>query len=95
MVAEVTQTKRGVKRVHSYQTGRGDNRKRRVFTSTRDDYSNRVMITVYDEQGEIVFSQSRRSLSNSVTAYRDALRYLLKRIPIFQTPPRHFERSGQ
>jgi hypothetical protein len=81
--AVVTRQKRGEKELHTYETGRGDSRRRRVFT-TSDSYRNLVMITIHNEHGETVFSQSRRSLSNSVTAYNDALRHLLKRIPLFQ-----------
>jgi hypothetical protein len=52
-------------------------------TVTRQNIQTQVSISIYNETGERIYSQSRQSILTESDAYRNALHYLLKRTPLY------------
>jgi hypothetical protein len=65
---------RGRVRGRSFHTGN---------TVTRQNIQTQVSISIYNETGERIYSQSRQSILTESDAYRNALHYLLKRTPLY------------
>ena len=60
-----------------------DSRHSHVSSATVQNFHTDVSVTIYDVHGERIFSKSRRSILSDVDAYKAALRYLLKRTPLY------------
>jgi hypothetical protein len=85
-----TENRYNVHRQYSNRRGRYDDRRRitgRSFqtgnTVTRQHIKTQVSVSIYNETGERIYSQSRQSILTETNAYRNALHYLLKRTPIY------------
>jgi hypothetical protein len=52
-------------------------------TVTRQNIETHVSITIYNEEGERIYSKSRQSILSETDAYKNALHYLLKRTPLY------------
>jgi hypothetical protein len=64
--------------------GRSKNsRHSHVSSATVQNFHTHVSITIYDGDGEKIFNNSRRSILSEVDAYKAALRYILKRTPLY------------
>lgn len=55
-----------------------------THTTTRESVNTSVDIIVYNDQGEKVYSKSRRSILTTMDAYRNCMHYLLKRTPLYR-----------
>jgi hypothetical protein len=63
---------------------RRDRRTRRTVTrSETEEFSNKVALTIHNDRGETLYKESRKSMHNSEDGYFAALRYLLKRSPVY------------
>lgn len=66
---------------------RGNKRKRREYshrsTATSQQYQTDVSVSIYDSLGYKIYSSSRQSVLSEMDAYKNALRYLLRRSPLF------------
>lgn len=51
---------------------------------TNQQVENQVALTIFNDAGESIYSRSRHSLISSVDGYKNTLRYLLKRTPLYQ-----------
>jgi hypothetical protein len=78
------------KRSNSDRRKREDNHDRsknsrhsHVSSATVQNFHTDVSVTIYDVDGEKIFSRSRRSILSEVDAYKAGLRYLLKRSPLY------------
>jgi hypothetical protein len=85
-----TENRYNVHRQYSNRRGRYDDRRRvtgRSFqtgnTVTRQHIKTQVSVSIYNETGERIYSQSRQSILTETNAYRNALHYLLKRTPLY------------
>lgn len=52
-------------------------------SATVQNFHTDVSVVIYDVHGERIFSQSRRSILSDVDAYKAALRYIVKRSPLY------------
>ena len=57
-------------------------KEKHVRTRTTEQMSTTIDLDIYNDQGEKIFSRSRRSILSSVDAYKAGLHYLLKRTPL-------------
>ena len=63
---------------------RRDQRTRRTVTrSETEEFSNKVAVSIHNDRGEALYKESRKSMHNSEDGYFAALRYLLKRSPVY------------
>jgi hypothetical protein len=71
-------------RIDRRRDDRRDRGTRRTVTrSEREEFSNKVALSIYNERGETLYKESRKSMHNSEDGYSAALRYLLKRSPVY------------
>ncbi|NML40053.1 hypothetical protein HHL17_22830 [Chitinophaga sp. G-6-1-13] len=52
-------------------------------TTIENQYENEVSLSVFNKQNEKIFANRRTAFLNNEGSYRDALRYMLKRSPIY------------
>jgi hypothetical protein len=52
-------------------------------STTEQNYSTRFNLSIYDDKGNSVFNQQRKSFWDGQNAYRNAMEYLLKRTPLY------------
>ena len=64
-------------------SGSKDRRHSHGSSATVQNYHTDVTVTIYDVHGERIFSKSKRSILSDVDAYKAALRYVLKRTPLY------------
>lgn len=50
---------------------------------TNQQIENQVSLSIYNESGESIYTKSRHSLISTVDGYKNTLRYLLKRTPLY------------
>ena len=75
---------RGDDRRDRRRDDRRDRRTRRTVTrSEREEFSNKVALSIHNDRGEALYKESRKSMHNSEDGYFAALRYLLKRSPVY------------
>lgn len=53
-------------------------------TVTGQQIENQVSLSIYNNEGEKIYSKSRRSLLSGMDGYKSTLRYLLKRTPLYE-----------
>lgn len=64
---------------------RGNNRRHTTeHTRTREDISTNIDLSIYNDQGEAIFSKSRHSIWSSANAYSNAMEFLLKKTPLYK-----------
>lgn len=51
---------------------------------TREQFNTYIDLSVYNNEGDQIFSRSRRSILSTPDAYRNGLEYLLKRTPLYK-----------
>lgn len=51
---------------------------------TRQQIENQVSLSIYNEAGESIYTKSRHSLISTIDGYKNTLRYLLKRTPLYE-----------
>lgn len=51
---------------------------------TTQDIETQVTLTIYNETGQKIYDQSRHSLLTDADAYKNTIRYLLKRTPLYK-----------
>lgn len=51
---------------------------------TGQQIENQVSLSIYNNEGEKIYSKTRHSLISTVDGYKNTLRYLLKRIPLYE-----------
>jgi len=87
---QVTVAHREVRSNHNHDRHRHDrwhNRNRRQYTErvvTNQLYETEVSLSIYSESGDKIYHRSRQSLLSEPDAYRNTLRYLLKRTPVYK-----------
>ena len=75
---------RGDDRRDQRRNDRRDRRTRRTVTrSETEEFSNKVALSIHNDRGEALYKESRKSMHNSEDGYSAALRYLLKRSPVY------------
>ena len=75
---------RGDDRRDRRRDDRRDRRTRRTVTrSETEEFSNKVALSIHNDRGEALYKESRKSMHNSEDGYFAALRYLLKRSPVY------------
>lgn len=52
-------------------------------STTEQNYETRFSLSIYDDKGNSVFNQQRKSFWDGQNAYRNAMEYLLKRTPLY------------
>jgi hypothetical protein len=70
------------KREHNHDRSK-NSRHSHVSSATVQNFHTDVSVSIYDADGERIFTKSRRSILSDVDAYKAALRYLLKRTPLY------------
>jgi len=66
---------------HVEVINRNNNNRR---SETRQNIETQVSVSIYNEQGEKIYSKSRQSILTEQDAYKNALQYLLKRTPLYR-----------
>jgi hypothetical protein len=51
---------------------------------TKQQIENQVSLSIYNEAGESIYTKSRHSLISTIDGYKNTLRYLLKRTPLYE-----------
>ncbi|MEP7376378.1 MAG: hypothetical protein ABI675_23475 [Chitinophagaceae bacterium] len=51
---------------------------------TNQQIENQVSLSIYNESGESIYTKSRHSLISTIDGYKNTLRYLLKRTPLYE-----------
>ena len=51
---------------------------------TRQQIENQVSLSIYNAAGESIYAKSRHSLFSNIDGYKNTLRYLLKRTPLYE-----------
>lgn len=51
---------------------------------TRQDIETQVSFSIYSETGQKIYDNSRRSILSDADAYKNAIKYLLKRTPLYK-----------
>lgn len=51
---------------------------------TRQQIENQVSLSIYNGSGESIYTKSRHSLISTIDGYKNTLRYLLKRTPLYE-----------
>jgi hypothetical protein len=51
---------------------------------TRQQIENQVSLSIYNQSGESIYTKSRHSLISTIDGYKNTLRYLLKRTPLYE-----------
>ncbi len=51
---------------------------------TKQQIENQVSLSIYNESGESIYTKSRHSLISTIDGYKNTLRYLLKRTPLYE-----------
>jgi len=51
---------------------------------TRQNIETQVSLSIYNETGEKIYTKSRQSILSDTDAYRAAMKYLLKRTPLYK-----------
>jgi hypothetical protein len=55
-----------------------------TYSTSTQNYQTSLLLSVYNDKGQSVYSQERTSFFTTQEAYKSALEYLLKRIPLYQ-----------
>lgn len=53
-------------------------------SETKQNVETQVSVSIYNEQGEKIYSKSRQSILTEQDAYKNAIQYLLKRTPLYK-----------
>ena len=75
---------RNIGTVHTGGTGYSGSVSSSSSSVSTQNYSTNVMMNIYTDKGETIFSQNHQSFWSSDDAYKVTLNYLLKRTPIYQ-----------
>ena len=64
----------------------GNNNRRHTTEhfKTRQYISTSIDLSIYNDNGEVIFSKSRRSIWSSANAYSNAMEFLLKKTPLYK-----------
>jgi hypothetical protein len=63
------------------EVNRNNNNRR---SETRQNIETQVSLSIYNEDGEKIYSKSRQSILTEQDAYKNAIQYLLKRTPLYK-----------
>ena len=55
-----------------------------VTSVSNQQIENQVSLSIYNEAGESIYTKSRHSLISTIDGYKNTLRYLLKRTPLYE-----------
>jgi hypothetical protein len=80
----VVSNNRNVGTVNTSGTGYNGTAYSSSNSTTTQNYSTNVTISIYTDKGETIFSQDHKSFWGTDDAYKVTLNYLLKRTPIYQ-----------
>jgi hypothetical protein len=67
---------------HRYKTR--ERRESHGSTVTGQQIENEVALSIYNNEGERIYNKSRHSLISDADGYKNTLRYLLKRTPLYE-----------
>lgn len=69
---------------HHYRAGITRKNTRTSSSVTRQHIETYVSLSVFNEDGEMIYTKSRRSILSESHAYKNAIEYLLKRTPLYK-----------